>query len=166
MPLRRTVVALAAARRGAADAGVVGGVEALPFGLLVFAVGTLLVTGLWGVVDAKVAVEAAAREATRAYVEAPDEAAAAAAARAAAAAALRGHGRDPADARIETPPPGAFARCRRVTVVVSYPVPVLVLPWVGPTAAHPIVARAAHSELVDPYRTGLPVDPAGVHCAP
>lgn len=161
MPLRRA----AASRRAAGDAGVVGGVEALPFGLLVFAVGTLIVTALWGVVDAKLAVEAAAREATRAYVEAPDEAAAVAAARAAADAALRGHGRDPAAARVATPPPGSFARCRRVTVTVAYPVPVLVLPWVGPTALRPIVARGAHSELVDPYRTGLPVEPAGVRCA-
>ena len=43
------------ARTGAAgiadsDAGMVGGVEALPFGLLVFVVGSLLVANAWAVV--------------------------------------------------------------------------------------------------------------------
>lgn len=155
-----------ACRRASDECGVVGGVEALPFGLLVFAAGTLIATSLWGVVDAKLAVEAAAREAARAYVEAPDEATAVAAAREAAAAALRGHARDPAAAQVEIPPPGSFERCRRVTVAVSYAVPVLRLPWLGPTAVRPIVARGAHSELVDPYRTGLPVTPQGARCGP
>lgn len=159
MPLRQAL----ARRRAGGERGVVGGVEALPFGLLVFAAGTLVVGGLWGVVDAKLAVEAAAREAVRAYVEAPDEPSAVTAARVAAAEALRGHGRDPSAARVATPAPGSFGRCRRVRVTVEYEVPALRLPWLGSTAA--IVARGVHSELVDPYRTGLPVEPTGARCA-
>ncbi len=44
----------------------------LPFGVLIFVVGALLVTNAWGVVDAEIAADAAAREAVRTYVEAPD----------------------------------------------------------------------------------------------
>ena len=56
--------------RAGGDGGQVGGIEALPFGLLVFVVGALLVANAWAVVDAKLAVDAAARQATRHYVEA------------------------------------------------------------------------------------------------
>ena len=54
------------------DAGQVGGIEVLPFGVLIFVVGTLLITNAWGVVDAEVAADAAAHQAVRTYVEAPD----------------------------------------------------------------------------------------------
>ena len=47
--------------------------EVIPFGVLTFVVGALLIANAWAVVDAKMAVSAAAREATRAYVEAPSE---------------------------------------------------------------------------------------------
>ena len=58
------------------DAGQVGGIEALPFGLLVFVVGSLLIANAWAVVDAKFATDAAARQAVRTFVEGTDEAAA------------------------------------------------------------------------------------------
>jgi hypothetical protein len=48
------------------EGGAVGGLEVLPFGLLIFVVGILLVVNAWAVVDAKLAAEAAAREAARA----------------------------------------------------------------------------------------------------
>jgi hypothetical protein len=48
------------------DAGMVGGIETLPFGLLVFVVGSLLVAQAWAVVDAKLAVDAAASRAATA----------------------------------------------------------------------------------------------------
>ena len=72
------------------DHGQVAGIEVLPFGLLTFVVGMLLVANAWGVVDAKMATTSAAREAVRAYVEASDADAAVAAADEAAAG---GHGR-------------------------------------------------------------------------
>ena len=56
------------------DAGQIGGVEAVPFGLLVLIVGILVAAHTWAVVDAKFLTGAAAREATRAYVEAPNAA--------------------------------------------------------------------------------------------
>ena len=61
-------------RRGRGEAGQVGGIEAVPFGLLVLVVGVLLLAHAWAVVDAKFVTTSAAREATRAFVEAPSEA--------------------------------------------------------------------------------------------
>ena len=55
------------------DAGQVGGIEAVPFGLLVLLVGVLVLAHTWAVVDAKFITAGTAREATRAFVEAADE---------------------------------------------------------------------------------------------
>ena len=55
------------------DAGQVGGIEAVPFGLLVLLVGILVLAHTWAVVDAKFVTAGTAREATRAFVEAADE---------------------------------------------------------------------------------------------
>jgi hypothetical protein len=143
------------------EAGQVAGIEAVPFGLLVFVVGALLVSNAWAVVDAKTTAAAAAREATRAYVEAPAGSDALALARAAAEEAVRGAGRDPARLTL-TPESAEVARCRRVTFVASYPVPAVTVPWVG-GYGEGFTATARHSEIVDPYRTGLPL---GSSCAP
>jgi hypothetical protein len=133
------------------------GIEAVPFGLLVFVVGALLVSNAWAVIDAKTTVAAAAREAARAFVEAPAGSDALALARAAADEAVRGAGRDPA--RLHLVPESAdLARCRRVTFVASYAVPAVSVPWVG-GYGEGFTATARHSEIVDPYRTGLPVGP-------
>ena len=136
------------------DHGQLGGLEALPFGVLVFVVGALLVANVWGVVDAKLATTAAAREAARAYVEAPTAAAADAAAGAAARDAVAGHGRRASRTGVERIA-GRFERCGRVTFEVTYPVPVVVVPWIG-GLGEGFTARSRHSELVDPYRSGLP----------
>src|SRR3954447_14686723 len=56
-------------RRWHDERGQVGGLEALAFGLLIFVIGTLIVANAWAVVDAKFAVESAARQAARNYVE-------------------------------------------------------------------------------------------------
>ena len=139
------------------DRGQVAGIEVLPFGLLTFVIGTLLIVNAWGVVDAKLAVTSGAREAVRAYVEAPDEASAVDAAREAAGQAMAGHGRDPSatTVEIEHDEGRPFARCTRVTVTVHHPVPALRLPIIGGYGhAFDVVAR--QSEVVDPYRSGLP----------
>ena len=142
-------------RSPADESGQVAGIEAIPFGLLVFVVGILLVTNAWAVIDAKMTVAAAAREAARAYVEAGNARDALAAAQAAAEDVVRAGGRD--RRRLElTAPRSAFARCTRVTFVAAYPVPAITLPWIG-GFGHGFTARARHSELVDPYRTGVPV---------
>lgn len=141
-----------------ADERGTGGFEVLPFGVLVFVVGTLLVANAWAVVDATYAASAAAREAARAYVESPSGTEAAIAARAAAAEAITGHGRS-VDRMALTITGERFHRCARVIVEVAYDVPVVALPWsVGFTAGR-ITARARHSELVDPYRSHVPLGP-------
>jgi hypothetical protein len=151
------------------DRGQMGGVEALPFGVLIFVIGTLLVVNAWAVVDARMATDAAAREATRAFVEAPvtdrsGTGAASAAAVTAGREALAAHGRDPSRARVEltglSSPSGgggsaAFERCARVTFTVTYEVPALTLPWIGGFGDGFDVA-SSHSELVDPFRDGVP----------
>ena len=144
---------MSASARCRGDAGQVAGIEALPFGVLIFVVGALLVTNVWGVIDAKLAMASAAREAARAYVEAPDAATAADAAAAAAAEAVDAHGRTPE--RLSLSQSGEpFARCARVTFEASYPVPAIVLPWVG-GFGEAFTAKARHSEVVDPFRSGL-----------
>ncbi len=141
------------------EAGFAGGGEVLPFGVLTFVVGTLLVANAWAAVDAKFAVSSAAREAARAYVEAPDAGTAEGAARAAAVDALAGLGRDPSEVRVVVEVPGGFARCARVTVDVSYPVPTVRLPWIGGLGALDVHDR--HTEVIDPFRDDLP---AGGRC--
>lgn len=135
-----------------AEHGAVAGWEVLPFGLLVFVVGTLLVANAWGVVDAKMASTAAAREGARAFVEADDPTGAAGVARRAAWSALDGHGRNPGTATVRVD--GALRRCRKAIVEVVVPVRAVALPWVGGLGAG-LTARSVHAEVVDPLRSGL-----------
>ncbi|QGG95655.1 hypothetical protein [Actinomarinicola tropica] len=136
------------------DRGQVAGIEVLPFGFLIFVVGVLLLANAWAVVDAKLAVTAAAREAARTYVEAPDESTAATSSHAAALDALTGQrGGETLDLRISVD--GGFRRCALVTAQVRVDVPAVGLPFIGGFGRTFEVA-ATHSEIVDPYRSGLP----------
>jgi hypothetical protein len=137
-----------------------GGIEAVVLGVLVFVAGVLVVANAWGVLDAKLAASSAAREAARAYVEAPSAGVALDNAEAAAQEAMAGHGRAPARTTVVLVA-GSFARCDRVTFEVRYPVPMLTVPFLG-SAGTGFMAKARHSEVVDPYRSGI----AGTaHCA-
>ncbi len=131
-----------------------GGFEGLLFGSLLFVAGTLLVAHAWAILDTKAATNEAARQAGRTYVGASSAAVAFSAAETAAANALIGYGRDPSRAEVHLAA-GSFGRCQRVTISVSYPAPVLVLPFVGRVGTGEEV-RSVSSELVDPYRSGLP----------
>jgi hypothetical protein len=142
------------ASRGSGEDGFVGGFEGLLFGFLIFVVGTLIVAHAWGIVDTKFAVVEAAKQAARTYVEAPSAAVAGPEAQQAADQALAGYGRVPGRAAVSLES-GDFGRCQRITIAVSYPAPILELPVVGRVGTGQSV-RADHSELVDPYRTGLP----------
>lgn len=147
-------------RRGRGDDGFAGGFAGLLFGLLIFVAGTLLAAYAWAVVDTTTATTEAARQAARTYVEAADPGDASAGAARAADEALTGYGRNPALARVAVVS-GFFARCRRITISVTYPAPLFDLPFVGPLGGgSPVTSR--HSELVDPYRSGL----AGVATCP
>ena len=130
------------------------GMEVIPFGLLTFVVGALLVANAWAVIDAKMAVSAAAREATRAFVEAPADDDPLALADAAARSAIAGAGRNPAQL-VLTPVEALFARCETVRFEASYQIPALQVPWVGGFGSG-FTATARHAEVVDPYRTGVP----------
>ena len=145
-------------RRPCGERGQVAGIEALPFGLLIFVAGTLLVVNIWGVVDAKFAADAASREATRYVVESArldrDPSTIRAGAQAVATQTLEDHGRRrrpdvrirPEDARLE--------RCERIQVTVSTRVPAIRLPFFGGFGdGFEIVAT--HSELIDPTRSGV-----------
>lgn len=135
------------------DAGMVGGVEAVALGLLVFVFGTLLVVNTWGVIDAKLAATAAAREATRAFVEAPSADAAWSGAERAARQTIAGHGRDPDPIRLAAP--GAeLRRCALVTMEVTIPIHLVAVPLVRGPRVMDVTGR--HRERVDALRAGLP----------
>ena len=137
------------------DAGQVGGIEALPFGLLIFVVGSLLIANAWAVVDAKFATDAAARQAVRTFVEGTDEETARREAIAAGLEAIEGHGRDPDRATIASVGSASLARCDRVTFEAEYEIPAVSLPFIGGYGQAPFRVRSAHSELVDPFRSGV-----------
>ena len=146
------------------ESGQLAGIEALPFGLLTLVVGALLVANAWAVIDAKMAVSAAAREATRAFVEAPVDADPIALADAAARSAIEGAGRDP-DQLVLTALDATFARCETVRFEASYEIPAVRVPWVGGFGSG-FTATARHAEVVDPYRTGVPATVNGCVAAP
>jgi len=148
-----------------ADDGFVGGIESLPFGLLVFIVGTLLVANAWAVVDAKLASASAAHEAARTYVETVvggDSGPAARAASAAAVEAIEGHGRDPDRMTFSITPGGALARCQAIEATVTYRVPTLTVPLVG-GFGQGFTVRATDSEIIDPFRNDVANGP-GTPC--
>ena len=138
-------------RRG--EEGQIGGVEAAIFGVLVFVFGTLVVVNAWAVVDAKLAASSAAREAARSYVEARTAPDAARSAQQAAEEAIRGHGRQAERMELERVQ-GSFLRCARVGIEVRYRVPLVAVPVLGQAGTGFTVA-SRHSEVVDPYRSGL-----------
>jgi hypothetical protein len=149
------------------ERGAVGGIEVLPFAFLVFVAGTLLVANAWAVIEGKVAASAAAREAARAYVESAGPAGdAEEQAAAAARAAIEGHGRDPDRMHLEAVEPLSFTRCARATFEVRYSVATVTVPSIGAFGGGLVTTTARHSEVVDPYRSGVPLDPswAEVHC--
>ena len=148
-----TVLAAPVDGRRRGERGVVGGIEVLPFGFLIFVVGALVIANAWAVIDARMAADAAAREAARAYVESRNVTAAEQAARQAAEDTIRGAGRNPAALRLsDNDPP--FERCERVEMEASYRVPALTLPFVGGFGKG-LTVTGRHSEIIDPFADGL-----------
>lgn len=142
------------------ERGQVAGIEVLPFALLVFVVGGLLLVNAWAVVDAKLAASAAAREAARAYAEIPaglDAAAAGVAAQRAAEEAFAAYGLAPERTAVRaTASPGAV-RCAPVAIEATVAVPAISVPWIG-GFGDGIVVRARQRTIVDPWRSGLDGD--------
>ena len=137
------------------QAGFVAGAEALIFGVLVFVIGTLIVVNAWGVIDAKFATAAAAREATRAVVESTPGSDLQATAEAVARATLDGHGRTGAEATVTPVGAATLARCAEVGYEVEIRVPAIA--FVGSVSLGDFRVTSRHYELVDPYRSGLPL---------
>lgn len=143
-------------KRCVGETGQIGGVEGVIFGVLVFVFGTLVLANAWGVIDARLATGAAAREATRAFVESNSTSSASALVEAEFAArdALAGYGRDP-DRMVLVPESAQLQRCARVSVRVEYPVPLLTIPAIG-RYGRGFTAVGRSSEIVDPFRSGVP----------
>ncbi len=124
--------------------------------MLVLVMGVLIISNAWGVIDARTAGTEAAREAARTFATAPaqDDAQADTLARQAALATLQELGWQPAGTSVRRTE-GTFTRCAIVTYEVDIPVPAFHLGWLhsGLSVFH---ARAAHTERVDPYRSGVP----------
>lgn len=137
------------------ESGQMAGIEVLPLGALVFVVGSLVIANAWAVVDTKMAVSSAAREATRAYVEAPAGSDPLARAQEAAADAVAAAGRSPERLELRAVAEG-FSRCRLVRFEANYLAPAVVLPWIGGQGGRQVAAR--HAEVVDPLRDGVPGD--------
>lgn len=163
--------------RGEGEEGVVAGAEAVILGTLVFVVGTLLLVSMWTIVDAKLAVEVAAREAARAVVEAPAsvleggavsiDAARSRASTAAVAAMTAQRGAPDSGAAswslVDVALAGDYRRCGRVEATVSITVDTPNLPFIGRRLTAGTMA-GSHVERIEPYRAGLPVADGGVTC--
>ena len=146
------------------DRGQMAGVEVLPFGFLMFVSVTLVIANAWGVIDAKLAVTAAAREGVRAYAEAADPASGAAAARRRAAETLDAYGRGDSRGTVGSPQlTGGFQRCSRVRLAVSYELPIIAVPFIG-GLGRPHTVTSTFSEVIDPFRSGLPSSGGDVRC--
>lgn len=133
------------------ERGQMGGLEAVIFGVLVFVLGTLAVASAWGVIDAKFAADAAAEAAARTYVEAPAGQDPRVPAAEAAGRTWTGYGRS-GTPRV-TFSANALDRCAPVTVTVRSTINLVRLPLLG-GGGH-IDVSASHTEVVDPYRSGL-----------
>jgi hypothetical protein len=136
------------------DRGQMAGIEALPFGFLVLVAGALLLANAWSVVDAKLAVSAAAREAVRAYVESGSQLDAELVALNAVRSSVSAHGRDPAGVSLWLDSAPGFGRCQPVTAEVVLRVDSVSLPFIG-GFARLFEVRATHREIIDPYRSGM-----------
>lgn len=136
------------------EQGAVGGAEALPFSVLIFVFGTLMLVNAWGVIDAKFAVSSAAREATRTYAESSDPGSGDGAARRAAEDAISAYDRDPDKLDLQGPN-GALTRCGTVSYTASYPVPAIRIPVIG-GFGRSFDVTATHTSRVDALSAGLP----------
>lgn len=137
----------------AGERGFAGGIEVLPFAVLVFVLGTVLMVNAWAVLDAKLAVEAAAREATRAYVEAGDASRAKRASTAAVQAAFEASGHDPGGLRVRHTAT-EYVRCAPVEFEVSYEVRAVRIPIIH-GLGHDITVVGRHREIIDPFAAGF-----------
>lgn len=138
-------------RRCRGDQGFVGGSEVLPFGLLIFVAGILIIVNAWVVVDTKMTLDSAAQVMSRTISEADHLDTAAIDELARRTVSDLGLDPDPVTVAIE-PATTTLVRCQRVTVTLGYPVPAVTLPILG-RIGETVDVHATAGELVDPYRS-------------
>jgi len=128
----------------------------MAFGILVFVIGTLVVVDAWGVVDAKMATSSGAREAARAYVEGPSQQGALRDANQAVAVAMNGRRTRSWQLTVRNANGSAgYDRCGQVVAEVSTDLARVPLPLLR-RAAGTFRIQSSHTEVVDPYRAGIP----------
>lgn len=142
--------------------GFIAGADTLIVGTLVFVTGLVIIINTWSLMDSKFAVDAAARETVRYLAEAPvglSNEAMENHARDIANATMAGHGKDPAVTVIQVDLPSMAqvrTRCARITVSVTQKVPTMRVPFVGSSAFGNLWSVTSdHTEIVDPFRSGL-----------
>lgn len=129
------------------ERGQAAGLESIPFGILVFVGGLLLVVNLWAVVDQRAALDTAARDYLRAYTAAPTGALARQAGEAAALSSIGARASE-ADLRI-VEPDEPFGPCRPATVTLRLDIEAIRAPFIGSTGSTTITST--RTELVQPY---------------
>lgn len=137
------------------------GVETIPFGVLVFVSGMLLVVNVWSVVDARMTVDSAARDYLRAYTNAARADSARTEGMEAASQTVTARGRH-GDKLTVTAPTDVFGPCRAATVTVHLEVPAIRLPFLGSIGTTDV--SATETELVAPYGSAIGPDLRGTVC--
>lgn len=141
-------------RRLGDERGAVAGAETLAIGLLVLIATTLAFTGVWALVETRVALDAAAREYLRVYTQSPDGLHASVAAERAAHEVLTARGTPLSGMEIDAPDASRFGPCQAVSVVLSTEVALVRVPFFDDVAARRV--QVTHSELIASHREMTP----------
>jgi hypothetical protein len=144
------------------DRGQAAGIETVPFGILVFVAGTLVVVNAWALVTARSGAASVAREYLRAYTHASSQAEGIRRADAVAAIVAREEGFGAADVRIDDP--RSWGPCVLAEVTVRVRVPEIRAPFLGGFGSMDVVVT--HRNRIDAFRVhdpgssgdGLPCD--------
>ena len=131
------------------ERGQVGGVESIPFGVLVFIVGTLIAVNGWGWLSTHRAADSIAREYLRTYTEQRSEAEASAAASDVADIIIESRSISPDRVTITTPTTHEPCEIAQVTVAIA--TPAMRLPFITDLGARTV--SVTHIERMDPYRS-------------
>ena len=122
-------------------------------GCVILIIGLVFVfANLWAVIDAKMAVSAAARNAVQAYVEqnTPGSAEEAARAEARDLLSMRFPERWTTETSAER-----FERCQPIAIRVAVDIPLIAVPFLGSFGGTKTVS-ATHRSRIDPFRSGVP----------
>lgn len=142
------------------ESGQAAGIESVPFGILVFVGGLILVVNVWAVVDTRAAIDTAARDYLRAYTASGDSVSAADRGRAAAVDSMSARS-GAAERLVIHDPTDPFGPCRPATVELEVEVPAIRAPFIGSIGTTTV--STTQTELVQPY--GEARDPDGVTSA-